>query len=103
MGPLANSNEKYLKNTSVFWTDLLKHPNYDEFWQKRALAPHMKNVRPAVMFVGGWFDVEELAGPLKLFPALEQNAPSAPATIGLIPWHHPGRSGDRAEKLGLRA
>ncbi len=100
MGPLANSNEKYLKNTSVFWTDLLKHPNYDEFWQKRALAPHMKNVRPAVMFVGGWFDAEDLAGPLKLFRALEQNAPSAPDTLVMGPWQHGGWSGLAGDKLG---
>jgi len=46
MGPLSNSNEKYLKNANPFWNDNLKHSNYDEFWQRRALAPHMKNVKP---------------------------------------------------------
>ena len=28
----------------------------------RALVPHMKNVTPAVLFVGGWFDAEDLSG-----------------------------------------
>ena len=36
MGPLANANEKYLKNENPYWNDMLKHPNYDEFWQSRA-------------------------------------------------------------------
>jgi putative CocE/NonD family hydrolase len=70
MGPLANSNEKYLKNENTYWNYNLDHPTYDEFWHSRALAPHMKNIKPAVLFVGGWFDAEDLAGPLKLFRAL---------------------------------
>jgi len=38
----------------------------------------MKHVTPAVMWVGGWFDAEDLAGPLKLFYALEKMAPLLP-------------------------
>jgi len=100
MGPLANSNEKFLKNANPYWTDNLKHANYDEFWQRRALAPHMKNVRPAAMFVGGWFDAEDLAGPLKLFRALEENGPSAPDTLVMGPWPHGGWSRLAGDKLG---
>jgi predicted acyl esterase len=52
MGPIANANEKYLKNQNIYWNDILQHDTYDEFWQSRAQAPHMKNTTPAVMFVG---------------------------------------------------
>jgi putative CocE/NonD family hydrolase len=100
MGPLSNSNEKYLKNANPYWTDNLKHPNYDEFWQRRSLVPHMKNVRPAVMFVGGWFDAEDLAGPLKLFRSLEKNGPTAPDTLVMGPWRHGGWAGGAGDKLG---
>jgi len=100
MGPLANSNEKFLKNANIYWTDNLKHPNYDQFWQNRALAPHMKNVHPAVMFVGGWFDAEDLSGPLKLFRALEKNGPTAPDTLVMGPWRHGGWAGGPGDKLG---
>src|SRR5271163_5063669 len=55
MGPLANANEFYLHNENIYWDDLLKHPNFDAFWQGRALAQHMKHVTPAVLWVGGWF------------------------------------------------
>ena len=99
-GPLSNLNEKYLKNANPYWTDLLRHPNYDEFWQKRAQAPHMKNVRPAAMFVGGWFDAEDLAGPLKLFRAVEQDGPQAPNTLVMGPWQHGGWSALPGDKLG---
>jgi putative CocE/NonD family hydrolase len=88
MGPLGNANERFLKNQSVYWNDVLKHPAYDEFWQTRAQAPHMKNVTPATLFVGGWFDAEDLAGPLKLFRAVEKNGPKAPNTLVMGPWCH---------------
>ncbi len=37
----------------------------------------MKHVTPATLFVGGWFDAEDLAGPLKLFHGVEENGPMA--------------------------
>jgi putative CocE/NonD family hydrolase len=100
MGPLANSNAKYLKNSNPYWNAHLDHPNYDEFWQVRALAPHMKNIKPAVLFVGGWFDAEDLSGPLKLFYALEKNGPLAPDTLVMGPWLHGGWASMDGDRLG---
>jgi putative CocE/NonD family hydrolase len=100
MGPLANSNELYFKHENVYWDDLLKHPNYDQFWQSRALAPHMKDVTPAVLFVGGWFDAEDLAGPLKLFRAVESSGPKSPNTLVMGPYSHGGWSRGPGETLG---
>ena len=78
------------KNQNPYWDDNLKHPTYDEFWQSRAHAQYMKNTTPAVMFVGGWFDAEDLAGPLKLFRAVKTNGPKAPDTLVMGPWRHGG-------------
>jgi putative CocE/NonD family hydrolase len=100
MGPLANANELYLHKNNVYWDDLLKHPNYDAFWQARAEAPHMKNVKPAVLWVGGWFDAEDLSGPLKLFYATERNGPPPADTLVMGPWSHGGWSRGDGDKLG---
>ena len=100
MGPLSNSNTKYLKNQNIYWNETLEHPNYDEFWQSRGLAQYMKNVHPAVLFVGGWFDAEDLSGPLKLFHSLEQNGPTSPDTLVMGPWRHGGWSRGEDDKLG---
>jgi putative CocE/NonD family hydrolase len=100
MGPLANSNERYLKNENIYWNDTLKHPNYDEFWQTRALAPHMQHITPAVLFVGGWFDAEDLAGPLKLFRAIEAGGAQSPDTLVMGPWPHGGWSRLDGDRLG---
>ena len=100
MGPVSNANEKYLKHANVYWDDTIKHTAYDEYWQTRAQAPYMKNVTPAVLWVGGWFDAEDLAGPLKLFNALEKNGASAPNTLVMGPWRHGGWARDRGDTLG---
>jgi predicted acyl esterase len=39
---------------------LKDHSSYDDFWQKRGILQHLKNIKPAVMTVGGWFDAEDL-------------------------------------------
>jgi putative CocE/NonD family hydrolase len=100
MGPLAGSNTKYLKNENPYWNDLLEHPDYDAFWSARALAPHMHAVTPAALFVGGWFDAEDLSGPLKLFRAVEASGPKAPNTLVMGPWRHGGWSRGDGDKLG---
>ena len=100
MGPLSNTDEKYLKHNSAYWDDTIKHTTYDEYWQSRAQAPHMKHVTPAVMWVGGWFDAEDLSGPLKLFNSLEKNGAIAPDTLVMGPWRHGGWARDRGDTLG---
>ncbi len=100
MGPLSNANALYLHNENTYFNDILAHPNYDDFWQSRAQAPHMKNVTPAALFVGGWFDAEDLAGPLKLFRAVEKDGARAPNTLIMGPWLHGGWSRGEGRTLG---
>ncbi len=100
MGPLANSEKLYFKGESPYWTAHLDHPNYDEYWRSRSLVPHMKGIKPAVLFVGGWYDAEDLAGPIKLFRSLEKNGPVAPNTLVMGPWRHGGWSRGDGDALG---
>ncbi len=65
-------------------------------WQKRNILPHLKNIQPAVMVVGGWFDAEDLAGPLKTFKAINTSSPATNNTIVMGPWGH----GDWARENG---
>jgi putative CocE/NonD family hydrolase len=99
MGPLANA-AALLKDKNAYWEETLEHNTYDEFWQTRAQSPHMKNVQPAVMFVGGWFDAEDLSGPLKLFRATEAGGPASPVTLVMGPFRHGGWSFGDGDTLG---
>jgi hypothetical protein len=101
MGPLANANEKYLKNHSRFWNEMMKHPNYDEYWQVRATPQHVRGIKPAMLTVGGWFDAEDLYGPLKVYEAAEKNSPGARNMIVMGPWYHGQWSRDPGESLGF--
>jgi putative CocE/NonD family hydrolase len=89
-GTLSELASKLGKKGNPYWFEQVDHPNYDEFWRAKGLAQYMKNVKPAVMFVGGWFDAEDLAGPIKLFNALEKNGTVAPNTLVMGPWLHGG-------------
>lgn len=100
MGPLSNANEKYFKNKSVFWNDMMKHGNYDEFWKARSVPQHMNRIRPAMLFVGGWFDAEDVYGPLKLSEQVARNGEPAQNTLVMGPWYHGQWAGDAGEKLG---
>jgi putative CocE/NonD family hydrolase len=101
MGPLANSDGKnYLKKENAYWSDLLEHPNYDDYWSSRALAPHVRGTTAAALWVGGWFDAEDLAGPLKLFRSVEGGGPKAANTLVMGPWNHGGWSRGDGNSLG---
>jgi putative CocE/NonD family hydrolase len=87
MGTLKDGYEKYYKD-NFFMTEIMNHTNYDEFWQKRSLLPHLKNVNHAVMTVGGWFDAEDLSGPLNIYKTIEKTSPKAKNTIVMGPFSH---------------
>jgi predicted acyl esterase len=55
-----------------------------QFWQqlktilammisgRRGILQHLKDIKPAVMTVGGFFDAEDLYGPLNTYQAIEK-------------------------------
>lgn len=86
-GPLKNITEKY-HHDNFFWQQIVNHPNYDTFWQKRTLLPHLNNIKPAVLTVGGWFDAEDLYGPLNIYKKIESSTPGAKNSIIMGPWGH---------------
>jgi hypothetical protein len=90
LGPIANADKLHLKGEIAFWNDLMAHPNLDEFWKTRNPRPHYKDVKPAVMTVGGWFDAEDLFGALATYRAFEKQSPGATNTLVMGPWRHGG-------------
>ncbi len=100
LGPLRNANLKYLKGEVGFWNDLMEHPNYDAFWQARNIRPHLRNIKPAVMTVGGWFDAEDLFGALETYKTIERTNPGARNTLVMGPWFHGGWARSDGDALG---
>jgi putative CocE/NonD family hydrolase len=100
LGPLANANEKYFKGKVPFWSEILAHPNYDQWWRARFDGPHLKKVHAAVMTVGGWNDAEDLYGTLKTYRETERLNPGAFNVIVMGPWSHGMWSRADGDKLG---
>jgi putative CocE/NonD family hydrolase len=100
LGVLGNANLKYFKNEIAFWNRLMEHPNYDEFWKARATPPHLKNIKAAVMTVGGWFDAEDLYGALETYRAIEKQNSGAANSLVMGPWYHGGWARSDGDSFG---
>ena len=100
LGPLSNVNEKYLHGDVRMWNEHVEHPNYDAFWQARNILPHLKNISPAVMTVGGWFDAEDLYGALNVYREAERLNPDVSNILVMGPWAHGAWNRGGGERLG---
>jgi uncharacterized protein len=100
LGPLSHANQLYFKDDVPFWNEIMQHGTFDQFWQERNLRPHLKNIKPAVMTVGGWFDAENLFGALETYKNVEAMSPGATNVLVMGPWSHGGWSRSDGDKLG---
>ena len=100
LGPLSNVNSKYLHGKIPTWNDYVKHPNYDEFWQKQTLIPHLKEVNVPTLNVAGWWDQEDFYGPVAIYDALEKHDKKNLNYLVVGPWNHGGWSGGDGDRLG---
>jgi putative CocE/NonD family hydrolase len=100
LGPLKNVEAQIFEGDVAFWTAQTAHPNYDEFWQSRNIVPHLKNITAAVLTVGGWFDAEDLYGPLHIYPSIEKNNPDTFNVLVMGPWRHGAWLRSDGQRLG---
>ncbi len=100
MGPLWSGAERLGLIENPYYRANLEHTTYDAFWRARSLWRHLKGVKPAVLSVGGWFDAEDLMGPLRTYRALEQDDPAAPHHLVMGPWTHGGWSRGPGSRVG---
>lgn len=100
MGSLGNSDTSLLRGRAPEWTEFLTHTTYDAFWKARNIRPHLKNVRCAVMTVGGWYDAEDLFGPLEVYRATEKFNPGITNMLVMGPWAHGDWGRKDGDKLG---
>ena len=102
--PLSKA-EEFIPQGNFFWEQLVDHPNYDAFWQKRNILPHLKNIKTNVLTVGGLFDAEDLYGPLNIYSTIEANNPDTFNAIVMGPWSHGdwAQRGESVQRVGKLA
>jgi len=96
LGPLANVNRNYLREKIPTWNDFVAHPDYDEFWKRQTMVPHLRDVKVPTLNVAGWWDQEDFYGPVRIYEALEQHDKAGMNYLVVGPWNHGGwtRTGD---------
>ncbi|WP_353267507.1 CocE/NonD family hydrolase [Gemmatimonas sp.] len=90
VGAMSKYGPGPLQGRVAFWDSITVHPDYDAFWQSRALWKHVKNVSPAVLLVGGWYDVEDPYGMLRLNKSLREQSAGTRQMFVVGPWSHGG-------------
>ena len=93
-GPIKNLNNRYFHDSSVIWNQYLQHSTKDSYWVARNIRPHLTNIKPATLVVGGLFDAEDMFGALKTYEALEQQNTGNDNRLVMGPWTHGAWSRD---------
>lgn len=100
LGSLSDATRKHGLTDNHYWTMNLEHTTYDAFWQARSLWRHFRDVRPAVLTVGGWYDAENLWGALRTYRTLRDQSPATTSHLVMGPWTHGGWARGTGTRVG---
>ena len=100
VGPVSNIDANYFKGRNLFWSQIMEHNTYDDFWRERSTLPHLHDIDGPVLTIGGWFDAEDLFGTFKTYKYIEKNNPGIVNTLVVGPWYHGSWSEEGGEWLG---
>ncbi len=103
--------EFYLKHKTIgklielagkdsLFRDQVVNDTYNGYWKSRNISAHLKNVKPAVLTVGGWFDAEDPQGPLTTYREIAKHNPGTVNMLVMGPWAHGNWISRDGEKLG---
>lgn len=100
LGPLPSVGARFFGDSVAVWDSMMAHGTYDEYWRSRNYLRHLRGLPPAVLSVGGWFDAEDLYGPLQVYTAAERQNPRIANHLVMGPWTHGGWSEGDAGQVG---
>jgi putative CocE/NonD family hydrolase len=86
-GALSNFT-KMIGDSIKFWNEMMNHPNRDAWWMARNARVGVKNVKPAMLVVGGIFDAEDCFGAWNLYQAIDKQSPATNNRLVMGPWYH---------------
>ncbi|WP_221394725.1 CocE/NonD family hydrolase [Dyadobacter sp. NIV53] len=98
-GSIANLT-KIAGDSLLYWNQMMEHPNYDEFWKSRDARVGIKDVKPAILIVGGLFDAEDNYGAWETYKAFVRQSPGTNSKLVVGPWAHGQWSGPDGSRLG---
>ncbi len=90
LGPLSNVNKRHFLGQVPVWNEYMEHPDYDDFWNRQNMLPHLKKITHPVLNVAGWFDAEDFYGPMTIYERIEKENPLNRSTLVVGPFSHGG-------------
>lgn len=100
IGPLHDADTRVVGTALPFWRACVEHQRRDEFWKARDPRPHLRNIKPAILTVGGLYDAEDLFGALQTYQAIEKQSPGTNSSLVVGPWKHGGQYRTDGDVLG---
>jgi uncharacterized protein len=100
-GTLANLDALINKPEYFMWKGGISNDTYNDYWKSRNIAPHLKNIKAAVLTVGGWFDAEDPQGPLTTYRTIKANNTGTYNSLVMGPWVHGAWSRLDGERIGM--
>jgi putative CocE/NonD family hydrolase len=86
-GALPNLT-KLAGDSLKFWNEMMNHPNRDAWWMARNARVGIKDVKPAMLVVGGEFDAEDCFGAWNVYKAIDKQSPATNNRLVMGPWYH---------------
>ena len=86
-------------DTLTFWNSMVAHPDYDKFWKDRNPGRHLKDIRPAVLVTGGFYDAEDCYGAFETYNEIRRLSPECDLYLAAGPWYHGGWKNRKANHL----
>lgn len=100
MGALRNAQTKFNMDQIDIWKEWMQRGDYDHYWQAQNVPQHMGKVGDIpVLIVGGWWDAEDLYGPLAIFSAIQKRNVRNRTCIVMGPWYHGSWNGGPGDGL----
>lgn len=105
LGNLANMQKSFEVDgkkgaRNPYFDEAVDNDSYNAYWKARAIPQHLKGIKAAVLTVGGWFDAEDLAGPLSVYKHIKAQNPGATNSLVMGPWVHGGWVRSVGKSLG---
>jgi uncharacterized protein len=70
------------------WVGFKTHPAWDSYWQGKAMQLVLTKPAVPILFVGGYWDQEDIYGPQEAYRAVEANDKNGSVHLVLGPWYH---------------
>jgi putative CocE/NonD family hydrolase len=86
-GSLPNLT-KLAGDSLKFWNEMMVHPNRDSWWLARNARIGIKDVKPAMLLVGGLFDAEDCFGAWNVYKAIDMQSAATNNRLVMGPWFH---------------